>query len=607
MSTAFITLSEFQLIEKSGSWISVDCNGVDAAPVVPSGQAAGVEASSPTDGTLITIARDGKPAVSVRWTNGIVVDPALPTYQNPLPFLAYDYQPGLPTEVNWSAVLAGLNALGNGYEWKFTPFYSNFLTGDEYPPAFLPVPTKFEPSFFALGATVAIPIQARCVSYTNLVPWANVGVISGDDPVQEDKATVSVLCLSDYIGAFNFPVLVQSGRIGPGGVVAIANGAAPYGPPALTTDYGPTVLTPDGNGVITIPGGAPTSYGPESVEFNASTFGEVLSGGPYTVTATQNEVTPQFDGFFVWFDEGLAKGQSTPSKTLLWVYIPVRNGQAPPLGYGSSTIAGTAETLAGYDGPPYLARAASAAFCLRGPVGTVARYSKPRHAFWHLASDSRGRLVATLTTAFPPYAVQQVKYPTRSGSFITGFYPQLDINEAEMTAVYRRPDNQWVCAITNDQWTTLGVETVLFDQSGGLVTFAYDESTGSQIYVMSLRDDGLSWLSTPAAAANPGSLPQVAVIRRRDAQGNSLPFVKAAAATLAGTVWENVVFIDQPSGGTIGIQVLPQGTIVLVCGTEIYTSNDNGSNFYDQSSTLVSSLTNMASPPAGATGGTQNP
>ena len=148
---------------------------------------------------------------------------------------------------------------------------------------------------------------------------------------------------------------------------------------------------------------------------------------------------------------------------------------------------------------------------------------------------------------------------------------------------------------------------MLFDQSGGLVTFAYDESTGSQIYVMSLRDDGLSWLSTPAAAANPGSLPQVAVIRRRDAQGNSLPFVKAAAATLAGTVWENVVFIDQPSGGTIGIQVLPQGTIVLVCGTEIYTSNDNGSNFYDQSSTLVSSLTNMASPPAGATGGTQNP
>jgi hypothetical protein len=333
----------------------------------------------------------------------------------------------------------------------------------------------------------------------------------------------------------------------------------------------------------------------------------VLIGGPYTVTATQNEVTPQFDGFFISFDEGLAKGQSAPSGSLLWVYVPVRNGQAPPLGYGSSTIVGTAETLMGYDGPTYLARETSAAFCLRGPVGTVAKYSKPRHAIWHLSNDNRGRLCATLRTAFPPYAIQQVKYPARDGAFVTGFYPQLDINEAQMMAVYRRLDNKWVCTVTDDQWTTLGDETVLFNQSGGLVTFAYDESTGSQIYVMSLRDDGLSWLSTPAAAADPGRLPQVAVIRRRDAQGNSLPFVKTSAATISGTVWENVIFIDQPSGGTIGIQVLPQGTIVLVCGTTIYTSSDNGSNFYDQSSTLVNSLTNMASPPAGSTGGTQNP
>jgi hypothetical protein len=89
--------------------------------------------------------------------------------------------------------------------------------------------------------------------------------------------------------------------------------------------------------------------------------------------------------------------------------------------------------------------------------------------------------------------------------------------------------------------------------------------------------------------------------------GNFLPFVTSSTAGISGKVWENVVFLNQPSFGTIAIMILPQGTIVLVCGNEQYTSSDNGSNFYDQTGALVASLTNMPVPPAGATGGTQNP
>jgi hypothetical protein len=83
--------------------------------------------------------------------------------------------------------------------------------------------------------------------------------------------------------------------------------------------------------------------------------------------------------------------------------------------------------------------------------------------------------------------------------------------------------------------------------------------------------------------------------------------VTASTATISGTVWENVVYLNQPSGGAISIMVFDPNTIVLVCGVNKYSSTDNGSNFYDQNGDLVASLTNMASPPSGATGGTQNP
>jgi hypothetical protein len=586
-----VNLSEFQFIEKTGSTIAINVNGSDNySPVSPAGQPSGIETSSPTDGTLLTVTRDGKPAVVIR-------------YRSPLgnPFVAYAGPP------YWSQFISVLNGLDNGYVWTFVPLYSNFMTGNEGPAGFLPVPSQVPTEVFKLGASLPIPIKARCESYTSDIPWASVGVISGDDPVLVDTAKATILCLSDYMGSFNFPVTVQSGMIGPGGVVAAATDTAAYGPPVKTTAFGPVELTPDSNGAIYINAGIP-SNSTQSATAYATNYGAVLNQAPDTVTFTQSEISPQIDGYFITFDEGLAKGQSIASGVLVEVYVPVRNGQNPPLGYtASTTTSGIVTTLDGVIGPPNLDRSTCAAFCLRDQLDAKTVYSEPRHAFWRLASDSRGRLVATVSSAFSPFPIANVQYPQRGGNWITGYYPQLDVYHYMMLAIYRRQDNKFVRAVTQDQWNTMGDETVLFNQIGGLVTGQYDQSTGSQLYCMSLRNDGLSWLTPPAAVANPGALPQVAVLRRMDAMGNFLPFVTSSTAGISGKVWENVVFLNQPSFGTIAIMILPQGTIVLVCGNEQYTSSDNGSNFYDQTGALVASLTNMPVPPAGATGGTQNP
>lgn len=609
-ANTYIDLSNFRFTEKTGSVLTIDINALDNSPVSPVGQPSNIEVSSPSDGSLITVYRDGKPSASVRWLlagrdghGGSI---------NPMPFLAFDYSVDDPTGVDWSTIFNALNALNNGYTWTFEPLYSNFMAGTEYPPSFLPVPSKFAPVSFKLGSTANIPVAARCVAYTNTAPWAfpqQSSIISGDDPVKVDNCNSHVLCLSDYMGSFNFPVTVQSARIGPGAVVAIANNAAPYGPPVATSDFGPVSLMPDANGMITINAGSPTSWGLDTVTENATGY-EGYTGitTPMTVTFSQNELTPQIDGFLITFDEGLAKGQAMASGDLFTVYVPVRNGQESPITYTPTSSSGLAEEDISLYFQPSLMRGGAGAFCLRKFSGGVTKYSEPRHAFWKLSTDNMGRIVATLKAAFVPYPVQMVRYPTRSGSYVQGFYPHLDIYEAQMVAVYRRLDNIWVRAFTNDQFTTLGDETVLFNQSGGtMVTCEYDQSTGSQFYVMSLRNDGLSWQPAPTATTNPGFLPQVIVIRRHDAQGNSLAFTKTPTAAVAGTVWENILFTNQPTGGVATVQLDPVGKITLVAGNEEYTSTDNGSNFYDSTGTLVPSITNMTagSLPGGATGGTQ--
>jgi hypothetical protein len=555
-SAASIILSNFKFVEETGSVLSVNCFLEENQPVAATNQPTGIEASSPLDGTLITLRRDGKAAVQVR-----TVHPADAYGTNPFPGLTLTLPPygGL----HWSNLLSELNAFGNGYSWTFEPLYSNFMTGGEYPPAFFPVPTQFPDASFKLGASVSIPIAARIsgqagfATYSNSCPWADVGAISGDSPLVEDKSKLGLLALSDYTDGWQ------------GGDLTVQSAKLVSGAPTVTTDYGPTALTTDADGAV------------------------------YTVlnsSETQSEwngpVSPEIDGVLVTFDEGLALGQSDPSGRTRTVYVPIRAGE---IGYGGAY-------------PPSVKRGANAAFCLRADIGGPAKYSEPRNAFWRLTSE-RARLVATLLNGYSPYATSNVQYPQRDGAAVFGLSPQVDIYESAIRTIYKNQAGDFVTAVSLDQLTTLGSETLLFNQSGGNVTFEYDQSTGGQLYCMSLRSDGLSWLTPPASSSDPSRLPQVAVLRRRDAQGSSLPFVTASGAALSGTIWENVIYLDAISNGTIGIQVLPQGTVVLTCGTAIYTSTDNGSNFYDQTGTLVQSLTNQTSGQlqSGATGGTQNP
>jgi hypothetical protein len=601
-SGASINLSDFQFVETTGSVLTIDVDAYENLPIKPVNQPSGVDTNSPTNGTLLSIMRDGKPSVAVCVSAG---PPLTSPRDSDSPIEDY---PPIGEFFTWADLLAGLNDLGNGYQWTFEPLYDNFMTGSEVVGSFLPVPSKFPPTSFKLGATIEIPIAARCISYTSECPWVGVGVISGDDPVQEDRANFEILCLSDYIGPMiGIPMTVQSGRIGPGQVVALSSAAAPYGPPVMTSDYGPTVLTPDANGMIQISAGPPT-WALDSVAVDEIPTGEAFSE---TVTISQYEASPQFDGFFITFDEGLARGESSASGALLSAYVPVRNGQQLPVlyapGSGGATIAGTPVT-GSYS--PFLDRSAAATFCLRSQIGAATKYSEPRNALWRLSSDYRGRLQAFLAQGYSPYGLAVDRYPQRMGSSVYGRLPALAILHAEMMAVYRRLDGKFVSAITSDQFKTLGAETVLFNQAiTGSVNVEYDEATSSQWYVGSLRSDGLSWLSAPAASTNPGALPQVAVLRRRDGQGNSLPFAKGSAAAISGTVWENVVFIDQPSGGSIGLQVLPTGIVVLTCGAFIFQSTDNGTTWIDQSGANVEALTTQTSGElvSGSEGGTANP
>jgi len=601
---ASITISDFALIETTGCSLSIDVIASENLPVVPSQAIADVETSSPTDGTLLTLTRDGKAAVAVR------------TYESPsgggdlYPEICYS------NLINWSTFFNGLTALGNGFAWTFSPLYTNFMSGGEEVPFFLPVPSKWPVASFKVGGAVNIPVAARCTSYSSSCPWVDLGsngLITGDDPVLVDDSNVSILCLSDYIGTLSgIPCSVQSGRIGPGEVVAQATGVT-YGTPVATTDFGPTTLTPDVNGVINISVGAPGSYAIETVTENAETFAAVTGGGPYTVTFEQAELSPQIDGYFITFDEGLAKGQGAPTGKLMTVYVPVRNGEFTALPYTFAASGGPAEIDTGYVGRPFMDRSTIAAFCLRAPVRAVTKYSEPRAAFWRIASDNKGRIVATLVCGFYPYPTSSIKYPTRAGAWVKGLNPNLAIHHAEMSAVYRRQDNKWVTAITSDQFTTLGDEVVLFNQPvTGDVNVEYDESTSSKWYVGSLRADSISWVAAvtaPEPSSNPGSLPQVAVIRRRDGSGASLPFILATGAALTGPLWENIVYFNQPSGGQMGLQVLPTGTVVITCGTEMYQSTDNGTTWTDPLGNTLQALSNQTSGElqAGANGGTENP
>ncbi len=555
LSTANITLSNFQLIEVQEGRLSINLLSYDNLPVVPNNQPATVEASTASNGTLISVVRDGKAAVSIRTVPPSVTEADdVPVYQNPLPGVAF--MDGDNSVWDWQLMLAALSAIGNGYSWVWNPLYTNVPDDTAEPTAFLPVPSQFTAKVIKLGGSLTVPIAARCTTYSNSCPWANVGVISGDDYLLSDTAEVGLIALSDsLVGTWTAPVTVQSAKL-VGGV------------PTATDDFGPTALSPDSVGFIRMTGPVPTQSGvDESVE---------------------NEI----DGVFVSFDEGLARGQSVASGRLITAYVPIRAGESLPIATAF---------------PPSLSRRTLGAFCLRSLIDESAAYSDPRNAIWLLGTDSTGRLQATLCNGYSPFAVSSVVYPTRGGASIQAAFPQPAVNESELLAVYRRSDNKWVVAVSTDQYNTLGAETVLFNNSGGLVTCAYDKATGGQYYCMSLRNDGLDYMSAPAPSTDPGALPQVAVIRRRDSAGNSLPFVTASTATISGTVWENVVYLNQPSGGAISIMVFDPNTIVLVCGVNKYSSTDNGSNFYDQNGDLVASLTNMASPPSGATGGTQNP
>jgi hypothetical protein len=597
---ATVDLSNFSFAEIDGSILSLSCYANDNTPLAAYGAGVpqGVDVSSQTDGNLLTVRRDGKTAVAMRMAYNDVAGVSYPLS-------------GLLDEFTWADMLAGLSALGNGYTWTFNPLYTNFMAGTEWPQAFFPVPSKFgSSSTFKQGSSVTIPIEARCTSYSNSCPWADVGAISGDDPVKQDVFYAGILALSDAIGPITFPIAVQSAVITtPAPLYELYGQAQPTGY-TLTTDIGPTTVTPDARGYFEVSGAAQTiSEETQTIDYNDPGVGAEVA------TPLLNIVSPEIDGLVISFDEGLATGQSSPSGTLLQVFVPVRNGQTPPALLFGTTTSVSGVTGITYDfgftgtNAPSLSRTTVAAFCLRAKRGGDTTYSEPRNAFWRVTSDRLNRLKASLLCGFFPFSTSNITYPKRSGAFVLCTIPEVRVYGSEIGLIYRRLDNVWVSTTSYDQLSTLSEETVIFNQQNGNVSSEYDYSTGCRLYCASLRNDGLSWQTTPTAVPNPFALPQVAVLRRRDSAGNSLPFVKTASAAISGTVWENVVYLNEPSYGWISLQVLPQGTIEMACGNALYGSTDNGSNWYDQTGTLVQSLTNQTSGElqSGAVGGTQNP